>query len=101
MDNNQHALSAPPAPLRVSKRLKLVRAAQEKLQPKSNETLAALPKTSFIRSVVSALPAKNEAFFASSEGTACRDPVAKEVSEGETRRRKREENEGQARRSFL
>lgn len=86
---------APPLPPpRASKRLKLVRAAQEKLQPKSNQALAALPKSSFIHSVVSALPARDEAFYSSSEGTARRGPIAKGVRKGETRRRKRGERGG-------
>jgi len=79
-----------PAPTRASKRLKLVRAAQEKLQPKSNEALAALPKASFISSVVSALPSRDETLFALGEGTRRDGPVTKEVREMRTRRRKDE-----------
>ena len=72
MENNQ------PAPSRVSKRIKLARAAQEKLRPRSNESLAALPtKSAFIQSVVSALPSRDESFF--SEGTTRHGPVAKQV----------------------
>lgn len=72
MENNQ------PAPSRTSKRIKLARAAQEKLRPRSNESLAALPtKSAFIQSVVSALPSRDESFF--SEGTTRHGPVAKQV----------------------
>ena len=69
-----------PAPTRVSKRIKLARAAREKLRPRSNETLAALPKSTFINSVVSALPLRDESFFSLGEGTnRHHGPVAKEV----------------------
>jgi hypothetical protein len=77
-----------PAPTRVSKRLKLARAAREKLQPRSNETLATLPKSTFIHSIVSALPSRDERFFPVGEGTTCRGTVAKEARKGGTRRRK-------------
>ena len=69
-----------PAPTRVSKRIKLARAAREKLRTRSNETLAALPKSTFINSVVSALPLRDESFFSLGEGTnRHHGPVAKEV----------------------
>ena len=71
-----------PAPTRASKRIKLARAAQEKLRPRSNETLAALPKSTFLHSVVSALPARDESFFSLGEEKTRRGPVAKEVRKG-------------------
>ena len=89
MDNNnnqqqQQQQQVPPAPSRASKRIKLARAKQEKVQPKSNTSLATLPKSSFIRSVVSALPARDEKFYTIEGITAGRGgpPVAKEVREG-------------------
>ena len=57
MDNQQ------PAPTRASKRIKLARAAQEKLQPRSNEALAALDKPLFVRSIVSGLPSRDGGKF--------------------------------------
>ena len=69
-----------PAPTRASKRIKLVRAAQEKLRPKSNEALLALEKSTFVHSIVSALPSRDEKFFPVGEGSTRRGPVAKEVS---------------------
>ena len=86
--SKQASMENQPAPTRVSKRLKLARAAREKLQPRSNETLATLPKSTFIHSIVSALPSRDERFFPVGEGPTCRGTVAKEARKGGPRRRK-------------